>query len=154
MVVAELTVSFALVVEDDCNIPKLLWQMLLVPHGLEQTCQLVVNGFTTCVEHFSRDAVRVFLLLFMQFSMANKWTETETFPLIICLIALLTSSIKGEASSSRLDGSFRWCAIALSLIVAGRLSLLLKCSISWESAFYLEQWWAVCSEQGGRSRGL
>ena len=58
MVVAELTVSFALVVEDDCKIPKFLWQMLLVPHGLEQTCQLVVNGFTTCVEHFSRDAVR------------------------------------------------------------------------------------------------
>ena len=60
MVVAELTVSFALVVENDCNIPKFLWQMLLVPHGLEQTCQLVVNVFTTCVEHFSRDAVKVF----------------------------------------------------------------------------------------------
>ena len=45
VVVAGLTVSFTLVEVDECGIPKFLWQVFLVPHGLEQTCQLVANGF-------------------------------------------------------------------------------------------------------------
>ena len=37
VVVAELMVSFALVDVDNCSVPKFLWQMLLVPHGLAGT---------------------------------------------------------------------------------------------------------------------
>ena len=32
--------------------------MLQVPHGLEQTYQLLANGFTACLELLSRDGVR------------------------------------------------------------------------------------------------
>ena len=44
MVVSELTVSlFVFVDVEDCSVHKFLLKIPLVPHGLEQTCKLVVN---------------------------------------------------------------------------------------------------------------
>ena len=45
MVVAGLTVSFSLVDVNNCGIPEFLWQVLLVPHGLKQACQLATDCF-------------------------------------------------------------------------------------------------------------
>ena len=55
MVVTELTVSFVFVDVEDGSVPKFLWQILLVPHGLEQTLKLVANRFTTYLELLSGD---------------------------------------------------------------------------------------------------
>ena len=51
MVVAGLAISFALVDVGYCGVPKFLWQLLLVPHGLVQACQLIVDGCATGLEH-------------------------------------------------------------------------------------------------------
>ena len=53
VVVAELMVSFTLIDVDDCSVPKFLRQMLLVPHGLEQTCQLLANVFPSLLPRCS-----------------------------------------------------------------------------------------------------
>ena len=52
-----LAISFALVDVEYCAIPELLWQLLLVPHGLVQACQLIVDGCTTGLEHLSRNGI-------------------------------------------------------------------------------------------------
>ena len=57
VVVAGLAISCALVDVDYCGIPEFLWQLLLVPHGLLQACQLIVDGCTTGLEHLSRNGI-------------------------------------------------------------------------------------------------
>ena len=111
VVVAGLAIFFAPVHEDYCGVPEFLWQMLFVPHGLVQACQLIVDGCTTGLKHLSRNGI-----------------GTRSFSTGICLIALLTSLLEGGMSSSWLVASCGRCAIALSLIAAGRFSMLSKCS--------------------------
>ena len=55
--VAGLAISCALVDVDYCGVPAFLWQLLLVPHGLLQACQLIVDGCTTGLEHLSRNGI-------------------------------------------------------------------------------------------------
>ena len=57
MVVAGLAISFAHVDVDYCGVPEFLWQLLLVPHGLVQACQLIIDGCTTGLEHLSRNGI-------------------------------------------------------------------------------------------------
>ena len=57
VVVAGLAISFALVDVDNCGVPKFLWQLLLVPHGLVQACQLIVKGCTTGLVHLSKNGI-------------------------------------------------------------------------------------------------
>ncbi len=59
VVVAGLAVSPALVNVDDCGSPEFFWQLLLVPHGLVQSCQLVNDGCTTGLVNLSRNGVGV-----------------------------------------------------------------------------------------------
>ena len=47
VVVTGLAISCALVDVDYCSVSEFLWQLLLVPHGLLQACQLIVDGCTT-----------------------------------------------------------------------------------------------------------
>ena len=109
MVVAGLTVSFSLVDVNNCGITEFLWQMLLVPHSLKQACQLATDCFV---------AHRVLL--------CGNGIGAGAFPLVTCLIVLLTSSLEGGASSSWLIASCGRRAIASLLMAAGRFSTLLK----------------------------
>ena len=78
VVVAALAISFALVDVDYCGVHEFLWQLLLVPHGPVQACQLIFDGCTTELERLSRNDI-----------------GARSFPLVIFLIALLTSSLEG-----------------------------------------------------------
>ena len=57
MVVAGLAVSFSLVDVNDCGIREFLWQMLLVPHGLKQACQLATDGFAAHLLHLCGNVI-------------------------------------------------------------------------------------------------
>ncbi len=54
VVVAGLAVSLALVNVDYCGVPEFLLQLLLVPHGLVQSCQMISDGCTTGLVNLSR----------------------------------------------------------------------------------------------------
>ncbi len=56
MVVTGLAISFTLVDVHNCGVPEFLWQMLLIPHGLEQACQLIADGFAARLVHLCRSA--------------------------------------------------------------------------------------------------
>lgn len=58
MVVARLSVSFPFVDVDDCCISELLWQGLLVPHGLEEAGQLAADVIAAHLVHLSWNGVR------------------------------------------------------------------------------------------------
>ena len=42
---------------NDCSILEFLWQMLLVPHGLKQACQLAADGFPAILVHLCGDGI-------------------------------------------------------------------------------------------------
>ncbi len=131
--VAGLAVSFALVNVDGCGIPEFLWQLVLVPHCFVQSFQLVSDGRTTGLVNLSRNGV-----------------GPGAFPLVICLIALLTSSLEGGISRYWFAASCGRRAMASSLIAAGRLSTMLKCSAHLSRICFLSE---IRVEPSALSRG-
>lgn len=88
--------------------------MLLVLHGLIQTCPLTIDGFTVCLVNLSRDGIRA--------------GGFHTSHLLGSYMYILTSSLEGGLSTSWLIASCWSCSIVSSMIAAGRLGTLSKCS--------------------------